>query len=208
MIREAVVETFPEVVAAVNRGADRIELCANMNVGGTTPSYGMVKCAVDYCHHMNVEVAVMIRPRGTFTYDVFEQEVMRQDIIEYTKLGADYFVCGALTADSSLDVLTLQKLMSVTHIPFVMHMAYDHIPKHQQLKAMDQLIELGVIRLLTHGSADAATSILDNISQLARLLVYSKGRLEIMPGGSLTKDNVEQLISQIPFQEVHGTKIV
>ncbi len=209
MIKEAVVQTFPEIVRAVQNGADRIELCADMSVGGTTPSYGMVSCAIDYCHALNIKVAVMIRPRGGhFTYDIFEQEVMRQDIKSYTALGVDYFVCGSLTADGSLDALTMQKLISDTPVPFVMHMAFDQIPKHQQLKAMDRLVELGVVRLLTHGSEDASTSILDNVNQLARLLIYSKGRIEIMPGGGLTKDNVEALTRQIPFHEVHGTNIV
>ncbi|TDM10605.1 copper homeostasis protein CutC [Macrococcus lamae] len=209
MIREAVVETFPEIIRAVAAGADRIELCADLNTGGTTPSYGMVKCAVEYCHSQNVEVAVMIRPRGgNFCYDIYEQEVMRSDIITYTSLGADYFVCGTLTSDYDLDTLALKKLISATSVPFVMHMAYDQIPKHQQLKAMDELIALGVVRLLTHGSADSSTLITDNVQQLARLLVYSKGRIEIMPGGGLTKDNVQELINQIPFHEVHGTKIV
>lgn len=209
MIKEACVETFQDIINAVNHGANRIELCDNLSVGGTTPSYGMVKLAIEYCHPLNVEVAVMIRPRGgDFTYDLFEKEIMREDIIALSEINVDYFVLGALTRDQSLDQQTMHYLIQQTNIPVVMHMAFDQIPYRTQLKAMDTLIDLGVKRILTHGSHDATTSILDNVTQLARLLRHSKGNLEIMPGGGLNKDNLPELLELIPFKEVHGTKIV
>lgn len=209
MIKEAVVETFQEIIHAVNNGANRIELCDNLKEGGTTPSIGMVKCAVDYCHPASVEVAVMIRPRGgNFHYSIFEHEIMRQDILSMQMLAVDYFVIGMLTEDETLDTYGLSQLMQLTTIPFVMHMAFDQIDKNLQLKALDQLIQLGFVRLLTHGNADSHTSILDNMHHLAKLLMHSKGKINIMPGGGLNKDNIDKLLSNIPFSDVHGTKII
>lgn len=210
MIKEAVVETFNEIIYAANHGANRIELCDNLSVGGTTPSYGLVKLAVEYCHPLNIDVAVMIRPRGgNFTYNLFEKEVMREDIIALKSLNVDAFVFGALNKDHDLDTSTMQYLRQTAQdTPCVMHMAFDQIPLRQQLKAMDALIDMGFKRILTHGSSESSTAILDNVTQLARLLRHSKGNIEIMPGGGLNKDNLNALIELIPFQEVHGTKIV
>lgn len=210
MIKEAVVENFEQIINAVNQGAHRIELCDHLAVGGTTPSYGLVKLAVEYCHPLNVQVAVMIRPRGgDFVYNLFEREVMREDIIALSELNVDFFVFGALNKSSDLDIPTMQQLrQTASNIPCVMHMAFDHIPIRQQLKAMDALIDMNFIRILTHGSNDAHSNIMDNLNQLGRLLRHSKGNIEIMPGGGLNKDNVNELLAVIPFKEVHGTKIV
>lgn len=210
MIKEAVVETFDEIIYAANHGANRIELCDNLFVGGTTPSFGLVKLAIEYCHPLNIEVAVMIRPRGgDYTYNLFEKEVMREDIIALQSFNIDAFVFGALTNDDALDTLTMHDLRrAALNVPCVMHMAFDQIPLRQQLKAMDALIHMNFKRILTHGSEDKSSPILDNVNQLGRLLRHSKGNIEIMPGGGLHKDNLNDLLELIPFQEVHGTKIV
>lgn len=152
----------------------------------------------------------MIRPRGgDYTYNLFEKEVMREDIIALQSFNVDAFVFGALTNDNALDTLTMHDLRKAAlNVPCVMHMAFDQIPLRQQLKAMDALIHMNFKRILTHGSEDKSSPILDNVNQLGRLLRHSKGNIEIMPGGGLNKDNLNDLLEIIPFQEVHGTKIV
>ncbi|HCN60691.1 MULTISPECIES: copper homeostasis protein CutC [Mammaliicoccus] len=209
MIKEACVETITQINNAIKNGANRIELCDNLSVGGTTPSYGMVKIAVELCHQNNVEVAVMIRPRGgDFNYDYFEYEIMRQDIIQLKELNVDAFVFGCLDENEHLDEWKMQSLKEACGvIPAVCHMAFDSINPYNQLKSLDWLINQQFTRLLTHGGS-SDTSIFDNVNHFGKLLIHSKGNITIMPGGGLNKDNLSALTEDIPFDEVHGTKIV
>ncbi|MGX0000947.1 copper homeostasis protein CutC [Staphylococcus cohnii] len=209
MIKEAVVETIQQVEYAIENGADRVELCDHIHVVGTTPSIGMVEIATEICKANDVEIAVMIRPRGgDFVYSLYDFEIMQRDIKAIKSFDIDYFVFGCLTDDNTLNewqMKTLKQLASP--IPVVCHMAFDEIHLEGQVKALHKLIELGFSRLLTHGGP-ADTNIFDNLNQLGKLVVNSGGKIEIMPGGGLTKSNVQELITAFPFQEVHGTKIV
>ncbi|WP_323704591.1 copper homeostasis protein CutC [Mammaliicoccus sp. Dog046] len=209
MIKEACVETIEQIEYAINNGANRIELCDNLSVGGTTPSYGFVKVATELCHQNNVEIAVMIRPRGgNFIYNFFEYEIMREDIIQLKSLNVDAFVFGCLDVHNQLDEWKMQSLKDACgNIEAVCHMAFDQINPYRQLKSLDWLIDNQFARLLTHGGTED-TIIFDNINHLAKLLIHSKGRITIMPGGGLNKDNLAKLIEDIPFDNVHGTKIV
>ena len=209
MIKEAVVETIAEVEAAITNGADRLELCDNLAVGGTTPSYGMVEITAEMCKAHNVELAVMIRPRGgDFVYNLYDFEIMQRDIKHFKALQVDYFVFGCLTSDHVLNEWQMKTLRNLSApIPVVCHMAFDLIHQHGQIKALHQLINLGFTRLLTHGGPKES-NLFNNLNHLGKLVVNSAGNIEIMPGGGLTKDNLPELLEAFPFQEVHGTKIV
>lgn len=209
MIKEAVVETIQQVEYAIAHGADRIELCDNLSVGGTTPSLGMIEIASSLCRLNNVAIAVMIRPRGgDFVYNLYDFEIMQRDIKAIKQLDVDYFVFGCLTEDHVLNEWQMKTLKQLADPkPVVCHMAFDEIHQRGQIKALHQLINMGFSRLLTHGGP-SHTNLFDNLNQLGKLVVNSGGNIEIMPGGGLNKDNVEALIAAFPFQEVHGTKIV
>ncbi|GGI40357.1 copper homeostasis protein CutC [Mammaliicoccus stepanovicii] len=209
MIKEACVETLEQIQHAIKHGANRIELCDNLSVGGTTPSYGMVKIAIELCHEHDVEVAVMIRPRGgNFQYDYFEYEIMRQDIIQLKTLNVDAFVFGCLDENQYLDEWKMKALKDACgDIQCVCHMAFDLINPYNQLKSLDWLIDHQYTRVLTHGGTPD-TQLFNNLNHLGKLLIHSKGNITIMPGGGLTKDNLHELLHDIPFDEVHGTKIV
>ncbi|MCG7338454.1 copper homeostasis protein CutC [Staphylococcus sp. ACRSN] len=209
MIKEAVVETIQQLEQMIARGANRIELCDNLSVGGTTPSYGMVEIASEICHINNVELAVMIRPRGgDFIYSLYDIEIMQRDIKALKTFNIDYFVFGCLTKEQTLNEWQMKTLKNLAEpVPSVCHMAFDEIHIRGQIKALHQLIDLGFTRLLTHGGA-SDTDIFDNLNHLGKLVVNSAGKIEVMPGGGLTKDNLPSLLSAFPFQEVHGTKIV
>ncbi|PHK50924.1 copper homeostasis protein CutC [Staphylococcus edaphicus] len=209
MIKEAVVETIQQVEQAIANGANRIELCDNLSVGGTTPSYGMVEIATEICKHNQVEIAVMIRPRGgDFVYNLYDFEIMQRDIKILKKLNVDYFVFGCLTKDTLINEWQMKTLKQLSFpTPVVCHMAFDEIHLEGQIKALHQLIDIGFTRLLTHGGP-SDTHLFDNLNQLGKLVVNSGGNIEIMPGGGLNKDNLPDLIAAFPFQEVHGTRIV
>ncbi|MDN5809729.1 MAG: copper homeostasis protein CutC [Staphylococcus equorum] len=209
MIKEAVVETIQQVEQAINNGADRIELCDNLSVGGTTPSIGMIEIATEICHTNDVEIAVMIRPRGgDFVYNLYDFEIMQRDMKAIKQLNVDYFVFGCLTEDNVLNEWQMKTLKNLAApVPAVCHMAFDKIHIHGQIKALHQLIDIGFVRLLTHGGP-SDTDIFDNLNHLGKLVVNTGGRIEIMPGGGLNKNNLQDLISSFPVQEVHGTSIV
>lgn len=209
MIKEAVASSLVEVETKLKAGANRIELCENMHESGTTPSYGMVKIANDMCQMYGAELAVMIRPRGgSFVYNWYEFESMQADIQQLKTLPIDYFVFGCLTTEDTLHQFQMQTLIQLAApIRVVCHMAFDHIYPTGQSKALQQLIDLGVTRLLTHGGP-AQSNLFDNLPQLAKWVRQSKGQIEIMPGGGLNYENLDALLELFPFQEVHGTRIV
>ncbi|HEC2153294.1 copper homeostasis protein CutC [Staphylococcus delphini] len=209
MIKEAVASSLVEVETKLKAGANRIELCENMHESGTTPSYGMVKIASDMCQMYGAELAVMIRPRGgSFVYNWYEFESMQADIQQLKTLPIDYFVFGCLTTEDTLHQFQMQTLIQLAApIRVVCHMAFDHIYPTGQSKALQQLIDLGVTRLLTHGGP-AQSNLFDNLPQLAKWVRQSKGQIEIMPGGGLNYENLDALLELFPFQEVHGTHIV
>src|SRR5699024_2958111 len=144
------------------------------------------------CKANNIEIAVMIRPRGgDFVYSLYDFEIMQRDIKAIKSFDIDYFVFGCLTDDNTLNewlMKTSKQLASP--IPVVCHMAFDEIHLEGQVKALHKLIELSFSRLLTHGGP-ADTNIFDNLNQLGKLVVNSGGKIEIMPGGGLTKSNVQ-----------------
>ncbi|MDE9800095.1 copper homeostasis protein CutC [Staphylococcus delphini] len=209
MIKEAVASSLVEVETKLKAGANRIELCENMHESGTTPSYGMVKIASDMCQMYGAELAVMIRPRGgSFVYNWYEFESMQADIQQLKTLPIDYFVFGCLTTEDTLHQFQMQTLIQLAApIRVVCHMAFDYIYPTGQSKALQQLIDLGVTRLLTHGGP-AQSNLFDNLPQLAKWVRQSKGQIEIMPGGGLNYENLDALLELFPFQEVHGTHIV
>lgn len=187
----------------------RVELCDNLSVGGTTPSYGVIKEANRYLHEHQLTSAVMIRPRGgDFVYQASELRVMIEDILKAVELGSDSLVLGLLTAEHQIDRKGIETLLPATQgLPLVFHMAFDLIPTHDQKRALDTLITLGFRRVLLHGSP-VRRQIFQNIPHLKELHDYAKGRIDLVLGGGVTKDNYAELISQTGISQVHGTKII
>lgn len=191
----------------LDQSVKRVELCDNLAVGGTTPSYGVIKEAARYLHEKDIALATMIRPRGgNFVYNDSELRIMEDDILRAVELESDSLVLGLLTEDNHIDQDGIEQLLPATQgLPLVFHMAFDHIPIEEQKEALDQLVELGFTRILTHGSAQN-NDIFENIAHLKDLVDHADGRLEIMIGG-VTADNYQELIEKTGAQAAHGTKI-
>lgn len=211
MLKEACVENFTDIPSVIAKGADRIELCDNLAVGGTTVSYGVMKQTVAYCSLKNIPVMAIIRPRGgNFVYTDVEKEMMLADIEMAVQLKVNGLVIGALTSDSQLDLPFLQKVSStVNHsdISLTFHMAFDQLSLRNQLEALKPLKELGYSRILTHGGPKSQ-SIFDHVSNLKELMTQAPSGLTILPGGGVTKDNLTKLQEVLPLEEAHGTRIV
>ncbi len=187
----------------------RVELCDNLTVGGTTPSFGVIKEAANYLHDKKISLATMIRPRGgDFIYNDIELKVMEEDILRAVEVETDYLVLGLLTKTNELDIEGIEQLLPSTQgLPLVFHMAFDQIPVDNQKEAMDQLIDLGFVRILTHGGL-SDTDISDNINHLKDLVDYAGGRIDIMIGGGVNTKNFEALSKATGATAVHGTKII
>ncbi len=209
MIKEFCAENLTLLPTLDADQVSRVELCDNLAVGGTTPSYGVIKEACQLLHDKKISVATMIRPRGgDFVYNDLELKAMEEDILKAVEAGSDALVLGLLTTENHLDTDAIEQLLPATQgLPLVFHMAFDHIPTDHQHQALDQLIDYGFVRVLTHGSPEA-TPITDNVEQLKSLVTYANKRIEIMIGGGVTAENCQNLSQLTGTAIVHGTKII
>lgn len=226
LLREFCAENMELVPAAVAAGAARVELCDNLAVGGTSPSYGVIRAAVAHARATGTAVMAMARPRGgDFVYTAAEGRMMLDDVAMERSLGVDGVVFGCLVADPAtgglaVDRTLAERLVTAAHgalagedghevapVAVTFHMAFDELSEGAQLEAIDLLAELGVERILTHGGA-AGTPIADNLDRLRRLVDYAAGRLVILPGGGITYENAEAVAEALGVREVHGTRVV
>ncbi|MGM9904078.1 copper homeostasis protein CutC [Enterococcus sp. 10A9_DIV0425] len=209
MIKEFCAENYTAIPLAIAKGADRIELCDNLAVGGTTPSTGVIEEVLSYANEKEIPVMTIIRPRGgDFVYNDIELKIMHTDLIEAKKLGTDGVVLGCLTPSGWLDEEALELLIETAEgLQITFHMAFDSIPEERQFEAIDWLAEHGVDRILTHGGP-AGTPIEENYDHLKKLVSYAKDRLIILPGGMVNYKNAEDVAKELGVNEVHGTKIV
>ena len=211
MLREACVENFAKIPYVINKGADRIELNNNLALGGTTPSYGVIKKAVSYASNFHIPVIVMIRPRGgNFCYCESEIEIMASDLEIAAKLGAQGVAFGCLTSQNHLDKAKMERLIFLARsldIDVLMHMAFDAIPLTEQEDELNWLANKGVKRILTHGG-ELSTPVLNTISHLKEIINWANGKIEILPGGGITAKNSTLIAERLQVDQLHGTKIV
>ena len=209
MIYEFCAENVTLLEKAMEAGARRIELCDNLAVGGTTPSYGVTKAAVELAANYDTTIMTMIRPRGgDFVYNELEIAIMLEDIRLATQAGSQGVVFGALTADKKLDKPNLEKLIAASKgMEIVFHMAFDELSDEDQLEAIDWLSQAGVTRILTRAGV-SGDSLEKRFVHYHRILEHAKGKIEILPGGGIDLDNRQTFIDQLGVTQLHGTKVV
>ena len=209
MIYEFCAENVTLLEKAMQAGARRIELCDNLAVGGTTPSYGVTKAAVELAAKYHTTIMTMIRPRGgDFVYHDMEIEIMLEDIRLIAQAGSQGVVFGALTADRKLDKANLEKLFVASKgMEIVFHMAFDELSEEDQLEAIDWLSQAGVTRILARAGV-SGDSLEKRFAHYHRILEHAKGKIEILPGGGIDLDNRQTFIDQLGVTQLHGTKVV
>ena len=209
MIYEFCAENVTLLEKAMQAGARRIELCDNLAVGGTTPSYGVTKAAVELAANYDSTIMTMIRPRGgDFVYTDLEIAIMLEDIRLTAQAGSQGVVFGALTADKKLDKPNLEKLIAASKgMEIVFHMAFDELSDNDQLEAIDWLSQAGVTRILTRAGV-SGDSLEKRFAHYHRILEHAKGKIEILPGGGIDLDNRQTFIDQLGVTQLHGTKVV
>lgn len=194
---EICIDSAASAVAAQRGGADRVELCAGLIEGGTTPSAGTIKAVR---RAASLGVMVIIRPRGgDFLYSEWEMESMLEDIHTAKSLGADGVVVGCLKADGTIDTDKSRVLIQAARpLPVTFHRAYDLC--RDPLQALEQVIELGAARLLTSGQE---ASVLEGADLIRTLREKAGSRLIVMPGGGITPRNVAKIVQLTGASEIH-----
>ncbi|TGD77569.1 copper homeostasis protein CutC [Hymenobacter wooponensis] len=186
-------------VAAQVGGADRVELCQQLEQGGTTPSFGTIQWVLA---QLTIPVFVLIRPRpGHFCYDAEEQAIMAADIRQCRALGCAGVVLGALTEAGRVDLAACRPLVEAAGpLSVTFHRAFDACPDQEQ--ALEDVIHLGCQRLLTSGGQPTAEA---GQAQLAALVRQAAGRLSIMPGSGVTPATIQGLAQRTGAHEFHAS---
>ena len=196
---EVCVDSLESALAAEAGGAARIELCDCLVVGGTTPSAGMLEIVRG---RVKIPIHVLIRPRaGDFCYTEDELSVIEKDIAVAKSLGADGIVCGVLKPDGTVNTSVMQRLVSLARpLAFTFHRAFDmSVDPHQ---ALEVIMSLGINYLLTSGQQVTASQ---GQALLAELVQRAAGRIAVMPGGGITKENVAHLVQATGVEVVHAS---
>lgn len=189
-------------LAAQEGGADRVELCAGIPEGGTTPSYGEIKLARKLL--TKTKLHVIIRPRGgDFLYTPLEQERMEEDIRICRELGVDGVVFGCLTEEGEIDrevnrrLVELARPMSVTF-----HRAFDRTA--DPMKALEDIISLGCNRILTSGQQPKAIDGINLLAQLEKKLKeYPLPPIQLLAGSGVNEENIRQIFDATGIHEYH-----
>lgn len=196
---EIATSDYSTTQAAVMGGANRIELCANLSEGGTTASYGTIMaCRQDF----DVLLYPIIRPRGgDFLYSDQEFCIMLQDVETCKQIGCDGIVTGILLADGNIDIKRTAQLVAAAYpLGVTFHRAFDRCA--DSFKAVTQLIEIGCERILTSGQQPKA---MDGLSLIASLNQLADGRIIIMPGSGVNKNNIKQIAEVTGCAEFHAS---
>lgn len=196
---EVCVDSPTGLLAAIDGGADRLELCSALALGGLTPTWALMNLAAEH----EIPALAMIRPRaGDFVWTADEIDHMQGEIDDALEAGLDGIVIGANRPDGRLDAKALRRLLTDIPPEFdrVLHRCIDLTP--DPVEAVDIAVQLGFTRILTSGGAARAP---DAIGRLRAMFDRARGRVEIMPGSGITAANVGQLATLLPLTSVHAS---
>ena len=187
---------------AQENGADRIELCNGIKVGGTTPTVAIIENAKQ---NVSVHLYVMIRPRGgNFVYSDEEFQLMKQDILKIKTIGVTGFVFGILTNNNTIDIEKNKELIDLAEpIPCTFHRAFDAVENYN--KALENVIECGFSTVLTSGTF---SNVMEGKNVLRELVIQAKDRITIMPGGGLRSTNISELDELVNANFYHSSAII
>ncbi|EAZ96479.1 probable copper homeostasis protein [Flavobacteria bacterium BAL38] len=186
---------------AQKAGADRVELCADMSVGGTTPTIEIIQQARE---HLTIDLYVMIRPRGgNFVYSDSEFEQMKSEIEIIKKLGVNGFVFGILNEDKTINIEQNKVLVELSKpFPCTFHRAFDEVLNVD--KTLEGVISCGFSTILTSGTFP---NVIEGKEVLKQLVNQAKNRIEIMPGGGLRSTNISALDEMVNANWYHSSAI-
>jgi copper homeostasis protein len=188
-----------DAIAAARGGADRVELCSALFLGGLTPSLGSL---LEVKQQTKIPVMAMDRPRAAgFCYSATEFAVMERDAELLLQHGADGIVFGVLNADGTVDIGRTRALRDrIGPQQAVFHRAFDVTP--DPFRALEELIDLGITRVLTSGQKNAAP---EGATLIQRLVEQARGRIEVLPGAGISLENVRDFVAATGCTQIHMT---
>jgi copper homeostasis protein len=191
--------SIDDAIQSEQGGADRVELCSALFLGGLTPSLGTLQEAKK---RLKIPVMMMIRPRaGGFCYSEAEMATMERDAESAVANGADGIVFGFLLPDGRIDLARTRRLHALAgKRQSVFHRAFDVTP--DPFEALDQLIDLGITRVLTSGQKN---SVPEGAATIKRLIDHAAGRIEILPGGGIAPHNLQDVVERTGASQIHLT---
>ena len=188
--------SLDDAIESAAGGADRVELCSDLFHGGLTPPYGSLVVAKE---RLSIPVMFMVRPRGGFCYTEPEFAAMQRDAEMAVANAADGLVVGILTPDGDIDLPRTARIRELANgRPVTFHRAFDVTP--DPFRALDQLIDLGIARVLTSGQRD---TVWEGLDLIARLVDYARGRIVVMPGGGIKPYHFDAVIAKTGCPEIH-----
>ncbi len=196
---EGCVDSYVSAAAAVAGGADRLELCANLAIGGTTPSPFLFE---QIHREFDLPINVLIRPRfGDFLYDHQEMEEMAQSVRMFREMGANGVVIGCLTPEGALDQDKMKALMDQAgDMEVTLHRAFDMT--QNPLEALETAVTLGCRTILTSGQAQNALAGKETLRQVFQ---QAAGRIDIMAGSGVKKENIREIYQYTGIRIFHTT---
>ena len=191
-------ETLEAALAAQRGGADRVELCGNLNLGGVTPSVELMRAVRA---QLRIPIFGMIRPRGgEFVYSEAEFAEMKSSIGEAKQAGMDGVVAGILTSEGSVDMERTRELVALARpLPLTFHRAFDDC--RDLRRALEEVISTGASRILTSGGAQSAV---EGAAVLAELVAAAGNRITIVPGAGISASNIAMVAKQTGAREFHS----
>lgn len=186
---------------AQENGADRVELCAQMQLGGTTPNFEITKQVRNF---ITIDLNVMIRPRGEdFVYSDAEFQQMKNEIVQFKEIGVNGFVFGILKQNNSINISQNKELVELAKpFPCTFHRAFDEVSNYEQ--ALEEIIECGFQTILTSGQQP---NVVEGAKRLAELVSKANNRIIIMPGGGLRATNIEFIQEKTKATFYHSSAI-
>lgn len=196
-VLEACVDSVKSAIEAEKGGAQRVELCSNLIIGGTSPGAALFRQVRKYT---DLKIRVLLRPRfGDFCYDYYEHEMMKEDVEMYRDLGADGIVTGILKPNGDLDVERMRGLIEIAgDTDVALHRAFDVCRNPQEV--LEQSVELGIKTILTSGQKNSAWEGRDLLKELVE---QSAGRIEILAGAGISPETIEKLVPYTGASSYH-----
>lgn len=197
IILEACVDSYQSALNAFNGGADRLELCSNLIIGGTTPSIQLFK---KIKANLDIKINVLIRPRfGDFLYTNEEFEIIKNEIKEFKKLGANGIVFGTLKENGELDIQKMQEILEIAeNMEVTLHRAFDVCK--EPLKVLNQCIDLRINTILTSGQENSCVL---GKYLLKELVEKANGKIDILVGAGISSENIEEIAKFTKAKSFH-----